>query len=762
MYIPHPRSHTAFWRRVFVLVLVGILAGILWIWLLAWHTRATSPPPPRPGSVEIPPPDDEIVLLTAGGRIAVVDPHVASGYRPVSFLSDSSGWERIALGDVNGDGDAEIVALKAEELRVFDPVPWGTPASWHMAPPEGRWTHVALGDVDGDGQAEIIAAHTRSSETAPARVVVLDPNKTATQFQQIFARTLEVPVKLLAAGDVDGDGWDDGVVLGDIRALFYVFSGGMWDTLVYYFEIKPWKSVAVGQVDANSRQEEIATSRQPPSGWDSYILFRWIGGGRVMRVDQVPYFPTMDDIDAVDMNGDGDDELLFIRSDDSAVPLIVRNPAGYVLPRDIQIWCGPGWKRIAGGDLDGDGWGEIVILKERAYRIYTSPELNDDFETHLGDFKPELAVGNLDGTGIPDKPILRLSANGVTFRYEAYIPPPAQAITVENVGAGGSITWTARVVDHKEWLHIAPTTGHTPGRLVISVTPEHLPSGTYTGTIEVTAPGALESPQRVDVTLTVVQPRLDVQPRTFAFDAQRGHPPMNQIAVVQNVAVGGSIGWHARVDTGQEWLRIEPLAGTTPGNLVIIVDPTVMTVGTHVGTVVVEADDPLVDGTPITLTVIATIRPPILHVAPTDVYLNLWPDEEYTPPRISIVQEGVPEGHAIHWVAGVIPSVREFSPAGSSLPPVLQVDEKGITFSLDGRRVFVPYLDWVTLDPWYGVTPSVMVVRVDNAHMAPGVYYATIIVDGGEGTDKRFQGVDLMVVIPAYQIHIPQVWIDIP
>ncbi len=743
-------------------VLVGIVTGALWFWGVMGFTHAASIVPPASKHMDAPPPDDEIVLLTADGRVTVVDPHVATGYRPVSFTSSSTGWEQIALGDVNGDGDEEIVALKAGELRVFDPVPRGTPASWHMAPPEGHWTHVALGDVDGDGQAEIIATHTREATEAPARVLVLDPNKTATSFRQVFARTLEVPVKLLASGDVDGDGWDDGVVLGDIRALFYVFSGGMWDTLVYYFEIKPWKAVAVGQVDANSRQEEIATSRQPPSGWDSYILFRWIGGGRVLPVDQVPYFPTIDDIAAVDMNGDGDDELLFIRSDDSAVPLIVRNPAGYVLPRDIQIWCGPGWRRIEGGDLDGNGWGEIVILKERAYRIYTSPELNDDFETHLGNFRLGLAVGNLDGSGIPDKPILRLSANGVSFRYEAYIPPPAQAITVENAGAGGSITWTARVVGDTAWLHVSPTTGHTPGRLVVSVRPEHLPTGTYTGTVEVSAPGALESPQQVDVSLTVVQPRLDVQPRTFAFDAQRGHPPMNQIAVVQNVAVGGSIGWHARVETGQEWLRIDPHSGTTPGNLVIIVDPTEMEVGTHVGTVIVEADDPLVDDSPVTLTVIVTVRPPVLHVEPTRIYLNLRPDEVYTPPRVSIVQQGVPEGHAIHWVAGVIPSVREIAPAGSAPPQVIRVGKRGVTLSLGGRRVWVPYLNWVTLDPWYGVTPSVMVVRVDNAHMAPGVYYATVIVDGGEGTEDRFQGIDLMVVIPAYQIHVPQVWISTP
>ena len=336
-----------------------------------------------------PPPDDEIVLLTAKGQIVVVDPHTEPYIQPVTFTSTSQGWQHLALGDVNGDGDQEIIAVKPGVLRVFDPVvqPGSDPVSWQKAPPEGKWRYVAAGDMDGDGQDEILVSHTTSRPDQPERVVVLDPNSKATAFRTVFARYLEVPVKALDVWDVDGDGWGDGVVLGDVRALVYAFSGGMWDTLVSYFELKPWKALAVGQVQGDSARAEIATSRDAPADWDTYLLYQWVGGGNLITIDQVNYHPVMDDVDVFDMNGDGDDEVLLIRSNDAAVPLIVRNPAGPAMPRDIQIWTGPGWKRIAGGDLDGDGLGEIVILKERAYRIYTEPELSDRQETHLGDFR---------------------------------------------------------------------------------------------------------------------------------------------------------------------------------------------------------------------------------------------------------------------------------------------------------------------------------------------------------------------------------------
>ncbi len=742
-------------------VIALLLAALLTLTVGGRFVLARTPPaPPQPDVSEVlTPPDDEIVLLSSAGRVLVVDPHAPPYIQPVSFASDTTGWQHVTLGDVNGDGDQEIIAVKPDQIHIFDPVvqPGHTPVTATILPLQGQWHLAAAGDVDGDGQDEILASHTTSNPDRPERIVVLDPSPDASTFNTVFSRYLEVPVKALDMGDVDGDGWDDGVVLGDVRALFYVFSGGMWDTLVNYFELKPWLALSVGQVHGDSARAEIAASRDAPTDWDTYLLYQWVGGGNVVSIDQVPYHPPMDDVDTFDMNGDGDEEVLLIRSNDAAVPLIVRNPAGPAMPRDIQIWTGPGWKRIAGGDLDGDGLGEIVVLKERAYRIYTEPELSDRQETHLGNFLLELAVGNLDGPGIVNRPVLRLSANAVSFYYEAYTLPPAQYITVENAGAGGSIAWTATVVQGEDWLHISPASGTTPGRLIFSVDPRHLPAGTYEGRVRVEAPAALDSPQEVVVTLTVITPVLEVQPRTLAFDAQKGHPPMNQILGIRNVGVGGEIGWHARLGGDYPWLQITPITGTTPAEMTVVVDPTTMEPGTYVGEIGIAADDPVVSNSPVTVTVIATIRPPVLYVAPNRIYLNIMPGEVYSPARVRIEQDGVPEGHAIHWVAGAIPSVRGLPNELGDLSRVREVSPEGVLFVRGSEQVLVPSLDWVILDPWYGVTPSVMGVSVDVDRMAPGLYFATIVVDGGEGTERRFQGIDLEVMIPAGRTYVPYV-----
>ncbi len=723
--------------------------------------EANRPDPTARDAAETPtqlaPPDDEIVLITADGRIQVVDPFTPTGYAPVTFSTSTGGWQQAAVGDVNGDGEDEIVAVRGGDLRVFDPVvpPGSTPAGWHMAPPEGWWTHAALGDVDGDGQEEIVAVHASRRENVQARVLVLDPNATATDFRVVFARDLEVPVMEVDTGDVDGDGWGDVVIIGNIRALFYAFSGGMWDTLFYWFEPKPWRGLAVGQTHRDSARAEIAVIREVPQGQDSYFLHQWVGGGNTQVLDKADYYPNMDDVALADMNGDGDDEILFVRSDDTAVPLVVRNPAGYVLPRDISIWTGPGWKRVAGGDFDGDGLGEIIILKETAYRIYTEPEQSDANKTTLGAFQLHLAVGNLDGAGVPTVPILRVSANSLAFIYEAYTLPPAQAVTIENEGAGGSVPWAATIVEGEDWLRISPTSGNTPGTLTVSVEPWHLRSGTYQGRIQVTIPGALRSPQEITVLLTVITPVLQVIPQELQFDVQTGHPPLNQPVAVYNVGVGGDIGWRATVVGDTPWLNVDPPRGTTPGEFVAIIDPTRMAPGSYTGYIRVQADDPVVENSPITVTVTALIRPPVLSVAPASIYVNVAPGTEISPPRVYIQQAGVPTGHAIRWVAGVIPSVHALPDVAGKA--ITRVGPEGVTFGTGGEAVVVPPLDWVTLEPWYGTTPSVMFVRLATDRMAPGLYRATIIVDGGEGTMNRFQGVDLMVMIPTHHSYLPLV-----
>ena len=77
------------------------------------------------------PADDEIVYIDADGFIQVLDPFQLPNHPEVKWVSPDDGWRNASLGDFNGDGDMEIVAIGGGSdnsnsddgrLVIYDPV----------------------------------------------------------------------------------------------------------------------------------------------------------------------------------------------------------------------------------------------------------------------------------------------------------------------------------------------------------------------------------------------------------------------------------------------------------------------------------------------------------------------------------------------------------------------------------------------------------------------------------------------------------------
>ncbi|WP_321470621.1 hypothetical protein [uncultured Paludibaculum sp.] len=100
-------------------------------------------------------------------------------------------------------------------------------------------------------------------------------------------------------------------------------------------------------------------------------------------------------------------------------------------------------------------------------------------------------------TVVPDPPSLVLSTNQVQFVYTSDgSSPSSQTVSVSN-GGGGTFTWSA--ASTATWVGLTSA----PGLLTISVNPDGLSAGQYTGTVSVTATGVPNSPQSITVVLTV-------------------------------------------------------------------------------------------------------------------------------------------------------------------------------------------------------------------------------------------------------------------
>jgi uncharacterized protein (TIGR03437 family) len=109
------------------------------------------------------------------------------------------------------------------------------------------------------------------------------------------------------------------------------------------------------------------------------------------------------------------------------------------------------------------------------------------------DYTPD----SVSGCSVTAPPSISLSTSQANFTYTAggAVPAP-QTISISNSG-GGALTWSA--TPSASWILVVSASNSVS----ISVNPANLSPGRYTGSVTVTAAGAVNSPQTISVMLLV-------------------------------------------------------------------------------------------------------------------------------------------------------------------------------------------------------------------------------------------------------------------
>jgi len=236
-----------------------------------------------------------------------------------SFIAEAgSSGQRVAVGDLDGDGADEIVTASGPgvpgAVRVFGLTNDGvTFAQRSVYFPYGTaWkggVSIAVGDVNGDGQGDII---TGAGAGGGPHVRAFKPDGTALASFFAYDAAFHGGVEV-AAGDVNGDGQDE-IITGagpgggpHVRALTAAGVG-----LASFFAYAPGFTggvfVGAGNIDADS-SDEIVTG--PGAGAGSNV--RTFEGDGTLKTSFSAYEPAFFGgarVAAADLNGDGVAEVI--------------------------------------------------------------------------------------------------------------------------------------------------------------------------------------------------------------------------------------------------------------------------------------------------------------------------------------------------------------------------------------------------------------------------------------------------------------------
>lgn len=306
-----------------------------------------------------------------------------------AWFSEPSGCSAVTLGDTNGDGTKEIIvgtdAHGSGGILIYDPSTLGPARKSTSLGTTIPVTDVAFGDVDGDGKPEIVA-------TTSSSVYVYDAATLALEWTAVGKGGSKV-----ALGDLEGDG-----------SLEIVVNGTTGHVLDAHSQIEKWayaggfgRWMAVGDVDQDGKAEIAFLS-------NNSLTTITIIEGDTFATSSVSSPEWSDRIAIADGDGDGVPEIMLGNNQWGDV-MGIRRSNGQVLYKINNPRSGT--TAVTAGDVDGDGvpeviWGagatdtgpDVVFTGSAATQSikWRSPDLDGDYGGVIadldGDGKLELVV----------------------------------------------------------------------------------------------------------------------------------------------------------------------------------------------------------------------------------------------------------------------------------------------------------------------------------------------------------------------------------
>jgi uncharacterized protein (TIGR03437 family) len=219
---------------------------------------------------------------------------------------------------------------------------------------------------------------------------------------------------------------------------------------------------------------------------------------------------------------------------------------------------------------------------------------------------------------VASTPSLQANPGVLNFSSNANNPPPTPEIVTLKLGNQPASGAQAVVGPGTPWLSLLSASGNT---ITVGVNPSGLLAGSYTGSVQITASGAANSPLTIPVNLSVTGfPSFDVSQDAVALAAL----PFQCQPVSTTISVGNNSNTPFNISmdvTASTWLSVTPLSGTTPLLVTVTADPTGLRPGNYGGSVIISSGGEQKKIIPVNLTIASQ---PTLSVAPQFLVFNYF------------------------------------------------------------------------------------------------------------------------------------------
>jgi hypothetical protein len=425
-----------------------------------------------------------------------ITPQQASGlnFAPVVIYgSGGSGAYAVAVADVNGDGNPDLVV--ANECPIGDNCQNGTvgvllgngDGTFRTAVAYGSGGYqsrsVAVADVNGDGKPDLLVTSCCGDNGI---VGVLLGNGDGT-FQPVVTYNTGGNYALtVVVADVNGDGKPDLVVAnangnGDGDGAVGVLLGngdGTFQTAVSYDSGgSDTNSVAVADVNGDGKPDLVAVSvnGSAPSGSVGVLLGNGDGTFQTAVTYNSGGYGALS-VTVADVNGDGKPDLVVANcgsncnGGDGVVGVLLGNGDGTFQTAVGYDTGGHDTNSVAVADVNGDGKPDLVCANDGAGgsvgvllgkgdgTFRTAVTYNSDSEQGVGSAAMSLAVADVNGDGKPDLLVAGLGETvGVLINTTTQATTTALVSTINPSNFERAVTFTATVTGQEGFYKGTPT-----------------------------------------------------------------------------------------------------------------------------------------------------------------------------------------------------------------------------------------------------------------------------------------------------------------